>query len=123
MQQTPMESSPLQQGIKQYYQPKNPNDMDLVAIVREDLISSGLANHLPTAYDNSRFIQEAVGKDSNVQRFLLNRYWTQQLMSAKQVSIEERYCLIPNGDVQDWLRLFRSKVLPFIIQNDLPIPI
>ncbi|MCK9517318.1 MAG: hypothetical protein M0Q87_14945 [Ottowia sp.] len=123
MQQTPMEPSPLQKGVDQYYQPKNPNDMDLVAIVREDLINSGLANHLSTAYDNSRFIQEAVGKDSNVQRFLLNRYWTQQLMSAKQVSIEERYCLIPNGDVQDWLRLFRSKVLPFIVQNDLPVPI
>lgn len=123
MQQTPMEPSPLQKGVDQYYQPKNPNDMDLVAIVREDLVNSGLANHLPTAYDNSRFIQEAVGKDSNVQRFLLNRYWTQQLMSAKQISIEERYCLIPNGDVQDWLRLFRSKVLPFIVQNDLPVPI
>lgn len=118
-----MEPSPLQKGVDQYYQPKNPNDMDLVAIVREDLVNSGLANHLPTAYDNSRFIQEAVGKDSNVQRFLLNRYWTQQLMSAKQISIEERYCLIPNGDVQDWLRLFRSKVLPFIVQNDLPVPI
>lgn len=123
MQQTPMESSPLQKGVNQYYQPKDPSDIDLIAIVREDLVSSGLANHLPAAYDNSRFIQEAVGKDSNVQRFLLNRYWTQQLMSAKQVSIEERYCLIPNGDVQDWLRLFRSKVLPFIIQNDLPVPI
>ena len=121
MQQTTI--NPLQQGIEQYYLPKSEDDIDLVSIVREDLVKSGLAKVLPAAYDSNRFIIEAVGKDSNVQRFLLNRYWNQQLMAAKVVSIEERYCLIPNGEIADWIRLFRSKVLPFIIQNDLPVVI
>lgn len=121
MQQTTI--NPLQQGIEQYFMPKTEEDIDLVALVREDLVKSGLAKVLPTAYDSNRFITEAVGKDSNVQRFLLNRYWNQQLMAANAVSIEERYCLIPNGEIVDWVRLFRSKVLPFIIQNNLPVVI
>jgi hypothetical protein len=113
----------LQKTMEQYIQPPSAGDIDLVAEVRSILNSSGLGQRVKDAYDPDRFIIEAHGKRTDVQRYLLNRYWNQQLMQAKQPSIEERFCLIPNGEIEDWLRLFKSKIMPFVIQNDLPFHI
>lgn len=113
----------LQQGIQKYHQPKPDGDIDMIAIVREKLINSGLRKAVEENFDTNRFIVEAVGKNSAAQRFLLNRFWGMQLMNAAKPSSEERYCLIPNGAVEDWLRLFEVKVLPYIIENGLPVKI
>jgi len=113
----------LQAGVSTYHKAKAEGDIDLVVVVRNILLNAGLAEKVVTAYDGNRFIIEAYGKDSEVQRFLLNRYWNQQLMMGKRVSIEERYCLIPNGTIDDWLKLFNAKVLPFLLDNNLPVVI
>lgn len=110
----------LQQGVEQFFQPKAEGDIDLVAEVRKLLNESGLQVEVANAYDTNRFVVEAVGKSSDVQRHLLNRFFAQQLVSAPTQSIEERYCLIPDGKIEDWLNLFRAKVLPFLIVNRLP---
>lgn len=111
------------EGIQQYSQPKPEGDIDLVALVRERLVTAGLAKLAETGYDTNRFVIEAAGKPSSVQRYLLNRYWHLQLMSSQKPCSEERYCLIPNGTVNDWLNLFTTKVLPFVIANNLPVSI
>lgn len=113
----------MKQGIEQYHQPKPEGDIDLIAEVRQHLVNSGLAQRATEAFDNNHFIAEAANKPSTVQRFLLNRYWGMQLMQAGKPSIEERYCLIPNGEVSDWLKLFKEKILPFVIENNLPVSI
>ena len=113
----------LQEGVKHYKQPKSEQDIDLLQEVRQLMIASGLGLKIPEAFNTNRFIIEAEAKPSDIQRFLLNRYWNQQLMSSPKMSIEERYCLIPDGNIQDWLQLFRDKVLPFVLENDLPIVI
>lgn len=120
---TQMNSDFLANGIQQYKQPKPEGDPDLVILVRDQLVASGLLKLVEMGYDNNRFIIEAKGKPSSVQRHLLNRYWGLQLMSSKKPTTEERYCLIPNGTVADWLKLFNTKVLPFIIENNLPVSI
>jgi hypothetical protein len=107
-------------GVAQYYQPKPEGDIDLVSEVRRVLVEAGLNQLVEANYDNNRFIVDAANKPSSVQRFLLNRFWNYQLVSCEAVSIDERYCLIPNGTVQDWLKLFTEKVLPFAIANQLP---
>jgi hypothetical protein len=107
-------------SLSHYAQPTPDGDIDLVQEVRTRLLNSGLHSKVIEAYDNNRFIVEAENKISDVQRFLLNRYWNSQLMSCNKPSIEERYCLIPNGEIKDWLRLFEQKVLPFVIENELP---
>lgn len=109
----------ITQHIQHYKQPKTMGDIDLIAEVRQRLMASGLGQRI-VHFDEHRFIKEAAGKDSVIQQYLLNRYWTNQLLHANAVSIEERYCLIPDGLVEDWLNLFESRVLPFIIANDLP---
>lgn len=115
-----MSNSHMLKGIEAYNQQKPDNDIDLINEVRACMLSAGLGQRI-TAFDQDRFILEASGKESSVQRYLLNRYWTNQLLHAQRVSIEERYCLIPDGCVQDWLDLFKARVLPFIISNDLPM--
>lgn len=103
----------------EYHQVRDPGDIDLIATVRDILVQSGLGNNL-SAYDCNRFIQEGLNKPSKVQRYLLNRFWNHQLMVSQSISIEERYCLIPDGNHDQWLTLFRDKIVPFLIANNLP---
>lgn len=111
----------MDNGIKQYLQPKPDGDLDLITVVRAKMLDAGLKKLVESNFDTNHFIIEASGKHSTAQRYLLNRFWSLQLMSSPKVSTEERYCLIPNGSVDDWLRLWTDKVLPFIISNNLPI--
>lgn len=98
-------------------------DIDLVSEIRSMLISNGLGALIAANYDSHRHIIDATNKPSEVQRFFLNRFWNLQLMKAPEVSIEERYNLLPNGDTINWLDAFKSKVMPFIIKHRLPVAI
>lgn len=116
-----MSANPYNTNIEQYHAERQPTDIDLVAEVRQSLISAGLSHEVIQAYDNNHYILDASNRTPEVQRHLLNRFWNLQLLSCPSVSIDERYCLIPNGSVVDWLRLFRERVLPFAIANRLPV--
>lgn len=113
-------SNKMDPGIINFNQPKVEGDIDLVKEVRDCMIASGLQAKLPL-FDGNRFIIDAQGKNSDVQRYFLNRYWAFQLMSSNKPAVDERYCLIPNGDVRDWLALFKSKIMPFVLENNLPV--
>lgn len=109
----------LQQAYDSYSQPKPAGDIDLIAEVRRTIMEAGLGLNIVAAYDNHRHIVEAQGKTSDIQRFLLNRYFNLQLSDCPN-SRDARYSLIPNGTVSDWLRLFQTMVIPFMISNQLP---
>lgn len=108
------------QASQSYQQPRQIGDIDLIAEVRSLLINSGVPAEGIISFDENNHIIDALDKNPEVQRFFLNRYWNIQILNCQQFSIEERYCLIPNGEVSDWLRLFKDKVLPFIVANKLP---
>lgn len=114
------ENPAIQSRMNEYLAPRAEGDLDLISEVRSLMLKYGLGNKIAQAYDNNRFIIQAQNKGSNVQRYMLNNYWVQQLMFANKPTTDERFCLVPDGDVRDWLRLFEQKVLPFIIDNDLP---
>jgi hypothetical protein len=103
----------------EYSAPREDGDIDLVKIVRDMLIKIG---QLPRVhlYDNSPKIKEAMSRRPDVQRFILNDYWNIQIMSVDADSIDVRYCLVGRGDCDTWLQLFESKVLPFIMEHNLP---
>ena len=113
----------IRAGVDVFYREKPADDIDLIQAVRASMLEYGLHDKVANAFDNNHYIIDAIGKPSTVQRFLLNRYWSLQLMSSANPSIEQRYCLIPDGEVSDWLRLFKESVLPFAVQNELPIVI
>jgi len=108
------------EAIEQYDQDKPENDIDLIQTVRDILINVGLGPRLSDAFDSSKYIIDAIGRTSDIQRFLLNRYWELQLMSHDGNTMEERYCLIPNGTTEEWITLFKTKIVPFILDNNLP---
>lgn len=110
-------------GIDQYAIPRQEGDIDLIAVVRQLLIENGLGANIQEVYDNHIHILEGNNKNPNVQKYLLNRYFMTQLMIYAHKSSEQRFCLIPNGTPQQWLELFKSSVIPFLIENNLPVKV
>jgi hypothetical protein len=106
-------------GYQQYNAPKPQGDIDLVSEIVNLLQEAGL-NDRVNIFLNHKYVAEAKNKYSEVQRYLLNRYFSTQLLLVPVSSDEERFCLIPNGSVQEWLTLFKLKIMPFLIGNNLP---
>lgn len=106
-----------------YRAQRQPNDFDLVGEVRTLLINAGVSDRVLQYYDTNHTIIEASSKVPDVQRQLLNRYLYLQIVQCSARSTEERQSLIPNGSIDDWLRLFKASVLPFMVTNNLPTDI
>jgi hypothetical protein len=106
-----------------YRAQRQPGDFDLVAEVRNLLINAGASDRVVQFYDTNHTIIEASSKVPDVQRQLLNRYLYLQIVQCSARSTEERQSLIPNGSIEDWLRLFKATVLPFMVLNNLPAAI
>ena len=69
---------------------------------------------------NDRNIISANNKNIDVQRIVLNNFWSLQLFKIGSESDSARASLIPNGTYNEWLRLFERDALPLIIQHNLP---
>lgn len=95
-------------------------DICLVSSVREMLVASGLLPNVIVYFDTNNYIQEAYKMRPEGQRFLLNRFWNLQLLVIDVNTVDERFCLISNGECIDWLRLFKQKILPCAILHRLP---
>lgn len=106
-------------AYERFNQPKPEGDIDLVAEVRQILQESGLVQNAIEYFDTNRLIQDAIGKSSDVQRHLMNRYWSTQLAMVPN-STDIRYMLIPNGTILEWLKLFCSVIVPVLITHRLP---
>ena len=94
--------------------------VNLVAIVGDILMMHG--HQRPD--DWKRFLNpDALNtNDPLIQRFLINRAWRTIIGSVADVNtIDIRYCLVDNGEITDWIRLFETGVVPFIIQYNLPV--
>lgn len=100
--------------------PRQDGDIDLIAETRVLLVNSGLSNEVNLHYDTNRYIKDASLMRPEGQRFLLNRFWNLQLLSTQASTVDERYCLVNNGEYSDWLRLYKQKILPFAIAHRLP---
>lgn len=110
-------------AVTAYKAMRDENDRDLVSEVRTILHETGL--QIPTAkyFDTHPIIQDAQHKKPDVQRWLLNRYWNLQLMACNVPSVNVRFCLIPNGPIDEWINLFKTMVVPFLVRHTLPMDI
>lgn len=107
-------------NIDIFLQTRKPDDLDMIAQVRQLLGDSGLLPQVVQFFDTSKFIIDGINRPPEAQRFLLNKFWNLQLLLVNENTIEERFCLIPNGEYCDWLRLFKDKILPCCIAHRLP---
>ena len=107
-------------GKQVYNMAKPEGELDLIAVVREDMESAGLGDQLAEHYDNNQWIMDGKNKIAEVQRYLLNRYLNFQLQQCPVSSIDARYSLLKKGKIENWLQLFRDNVLPFMVEHRLP---
>ena len=99
------------------------NEIDLVQEVRDRLLARGMHEKVRTAYDTSRFIQEAEGKPSHAQQYNLNRFLSLQFMAATDAAQIQRYSLIYEINAKEWLEIFDATILPAMAEFDLPVAI
>ena len=117
MQQT----NPIEEGRARYFAQRQQDEIDVVQEVRTILLMSGFPKHVIEMFDNDPTIINAANKNAFTQRYLLNRYWTLQRQSAPANSEQARYFLLPEGDIDVWLNCFKTVVVPFAIENNLPV--
>lgn len=109
-----------QQQFEKFMEERHPDDLDLVKIVRDILVTYGLEEKLRLYYDTDDFILQAQPKRPEIQRYLLNSYLTLQLQMSRKDSMKVRYGLMPTGPFEDWITIFKEYVAPFMADQDLP---
>jgi len=100
----------------------DPNDR-LADLITNLLAAAGHTR--PTAwqlFSHPDVFDDDINQD--LQRFLINRAWRQILGNFTEFNtIDIRFCLVDQGDLQRWLELFENQVIPCVVQNDLPPPL
>lgn len=100
---------------------RQPQDYCFVTNIQNVMLSRGFSPECQTNFAEAKIVIDAREMRPIAQRVLMNRYFRTQMLSVReQDSINERSCLIDNGEFQDWMRLFEETVVPFLIQNCLP---
>lgn len=115
------QTNPIEEGRARYFAQRQDGEIDVVQEVRGIMLSSGFPKEVVDLFDNDPTIVNAANKNSFTQRYLLNRYWTLQLQSTPANSEQARYFLLPEGDILEWLRCFQQVVVPFALENKLPV--
>lgn len=106
--------------IMEHQQVNTEQNINLIATVTNLLYEHG---H-PRPNDWERYLDKnayAV-KDAGAQYFFINR--ALRLIIGKVTNIDTidiRYCLVENCKVEDWIRIFKKGVLPFLVNHTLPI--
>ena len=109
--------------IKACQQPRMPNEMDLVkdVIAHLRLIGHYQQPQIDKILSHPDIIKASDPlANSELQRLYLNMYWNKQLNPIPN-SMEYRLLLLPDGDLRTWLAYFKTRVAPFIIDNNLPL--
>ncbi len=113
-----MEPISIKDRSQEYMAIRGPNEIDLYQVVVDSFIKSGIGNKVPLI--EAYFVKyDLLDKKPEVQRFYLNRYFNLELMKATVDSMDQRYCLINDGTIEDWIRLYKTKILPFLLQYNL----
>lgn len=95
-------------------------DIDLIKCVRDILVRHGLKQKVEQLFDTDVNIVYASSLGPKAQRDVLITFWNLQFMTVDKGGYEERAILgLPFSD-EDWIRVFVEKLIPFIIDNDLP---
>lgn len=94
-----------------------------VNMLRLEFIKRGLPpEQVDAAMQQNAGIRDAVGRHPEVQRFLINQFLTLQLLHplVASRSLDQRYQLLPTGDLDTWERILRNSVIPWMAAEQLP---
>lgn len=96
---------------------RQPGDLDVIAEISKLLQEAGHPS--PYQWETKLGIIDPHSVGPKLQQFLANRYWRLKMGLCQEDSTMERYCLIESGDGTDYMKIFQSNALPFIIRNNL----
>lgn len=96
---------------------RQPGDTDLVAEISALLQAQGSSD--PFSWETHLGVVDAHIVGPKLQRFLINRYWRLKMGLSSADSTMPRYCLIESGEDSEYLEIFKSNILPFIIENNV----
>lgn len=94
--------------------------INLIEEVRKLLTLNGLEKNAREHFDTDKRLSNVYNAPPDAQRTALNRYWVLQLYKAAQDGSEQRFCLTPGGTFEEWLGMFKNKIIPFLVSNNLP---
>lgn len=96
----------------------NIQDKSLVEVISELLVKHG--HPYPRDWEHYVHRDAFISPDVGIQRFLINRYWRELLGLLPENTLQVRQCLIDQGPIDDWLRLFEQGVIPCVMRNIQP---
>ena len=119
--QSQVPQQPPMQNMNYFLPQADKQDICLVKACRDILVNYAAAAPRISNFDENHYIKQAQNLPWEGQRHLLNRYWNTQMMVDPANSMDERYCLLDAIHYKDWLTIFREKIVPFCIKNNLPV--
>ncbi len=96
----------------------NPTDKRLVELISELLVKHG--HPAPKEWEQYVHQDAFISPDLGIQRFLINRFWREFIGLMPENTFQIRQCLIDQGPIDDWLRLFEQGVIPCVMRNIQP---
>lgn len=98
----------------------SPGDTDMIHELKDLFMKMGLHDKL-YVFDNNIHLRSAVGKHWELQRWYLNRFMYAQLLCVPNYPITMSTAMLRDGAPADWLHNARVVLLPFLIENNLPV--
>ena len=104
--------------MAEYNKQREDNDFNMVFLVAKHL-EVDLGNKAAAdLFLNDPMIISVKDKVSNVQRVMINRYFTNLLLMFRAtiaVNVTDViYYLVSDGYIEDWFTLFRTYIIPFL---------
>jgi hypothetical protein len=94
-----------------------PDDVCFLDIITARLAEAGHPN--PTEWLSGSELQSSKGMAPSYQRFYINRYWRRRIGSVQQDTQAIRFLLVDSGDNEQWIGIFSTVIVPFIVENKL----
>ena len=105
-----------------FVEPRVFEDIDLVYITSEHLKVSVSAS-VSKRFLADSMIADVADSNSMAQRVIINRYFTKAFLSFRannDVNITDMLVLLVNdGDYEDWFKIFRLVIAPFIKEHSV----
>lgn len=109
--------------FEQFLELRDYDDINLVPIIKDYMLQLNVDSILINRFNNDPNMQLASSRRSDVQRYLINKFLLETLMTFRATHdiTNLRLILSNNDSINDWLIAIREVVLVFISDNYPPI--
>jgi hypothetical protein len=101
---------------------------ELITAVTQLLVDAGHPE--PMFWIDNLHRDAVMSEDFDKRRFQINRQWEMIFGSVSPAKVDKnymrdqldaRYCLLPQGNVKEWLKSFKDGVVPTVMKYQIPM--